>query len=179
MAENAEKLGELEAELSSCLGSNEFLDALDICEEIEALGEMQGRHWLAMAQCLMGLRRKADAKHAWLEVIKLNPEEQEALDGLNRHFPGWRREAAKPAPAPSAPPSRPRPQPARRPPGGDELEVTRPSAPASGSPRAAVPQRRAANLRPVETAAPAEDSPVNWNYILEDFNDAISSESIA
>lgn len=179
----SDDLRELESELKECLKGGEYLDALDICEEIEEMGAMEVRHYLAMARCLVELRRKADARRAWLKTLELDPDNAEATEGLNKHFPGWRtqaarsaREAAKPAAgtrrrqaAPIAPPSAGEtmaspapPQPAPQP--AEPAPAPRPA------PRPApAPQPAAA---PAPSPAVSPDALVNWNYVMEDVADA-------
>jgi len=178
MAARPEQIAELDRELKECLKAGEHLDALDICEEIEDLDAMEVRHWLAMARCLVELRRKADARRAWMRALDLDPDQKEALEGLNKHFPGWRTQAARSAresakPAAAAPPRR-RPA-APAPSAGETMTSQPPAAPPPAQP-AAGPRASASGLAASPAAAPAPasspDGPVNWNYVLEDVADA-------
>lgn len=154
-SDDREKLKRLEAELKSCLQAGEYLDALDLCEEIEALGLIQVPHWLAMATCLMGLRRKADAKRAWLKALELDPDQPEAVEGLNRNFPGWRlaatrRAVADPASVEQEAPAPPRPRP-------QATHAPSPAASARTQPPASPPPR--AEERPRPDTAPTSVPP--------------------
>lgn len=190
MVASRDQIQQMTAELQECLRAGEYLDALDICEEIEALGGMQVGHWLAMARCLMELRRKADAKRAWINALELEPDQPEAVEGLNRNFPGWRRQAARPAAPPAAAaerparPTAPPPRPAAAPaPPRPAPQVPPEQALSSARVSSAAPERmaptapRAATHVPASPAPPSgpahsHDGPVNWDYVLEDVAEA-------
>lgn len=183
MADPPENLAELDSELKQLLKAGEFLDALDICEEIEGMDAMEVRHWLAMARCLVELRRKADARRAWTRALELDPDQKEAIEGMNKYFPGWRtqaarsaRESARPAAAP-----RRRPAPPVGPPGAETMVSHPPAARAAEpapSPRPAPPVSRPAPAAPpvaptsAPTAGPTPDAAVNWGYVMQDVADA-------
>lgn len=173
MAASPEKLSELDGELKESLKAGEYLDALDICEEIEEMGAMEVRHWLAMARCLVELRRKADAKRAWLQVLDLDSDQKEALEGLNRHFPGWRTQAARSAreSAKPAATARRRPVSAGPPASAGETMASAPS-PARPAEPAPVPREPAPAPPAPAAAAPSPDAVVNWNYVMQDVADA-------
>jgi hypothetical protein len=139
----------LEAELEACLRDREFLDALDVCEEIEATGQVEIRHLLTMADCLLELRRKADARQAWLRVLERDAGNDRALQGLNRHFPGWRLAPPRPTPSADSPSLRVRM-------GGGAAAASSPDAPAGAPPARAT---KPAPAKPAPSSANTAESP--------------------
>ena len=89
--EQTRHLAELEKELKKCSQRQDHLDALDIYEEIENMGLTASRHLLAMGFCLLKMRRKQDAKDAWLRAYEMDSDDQRVIQTLDKHFRGWMR----------------------------------------------------------------------------------------
>ncbi len=108
-SDNPDQIKKLEQELRECIQRQDFLEALDICEEIEGQGAFRAAHAVARGQCFLRLRRKQDARTALMKAFELDPGFEPAIKLLDENFPGWERtKTARPAPAPRpAPPQVP------------------------------------------------------------------------
>lgn len=173
-----EALKKLEKELTQCLVREEYLDALDIYDEILAKGTKDPRHLVGMGHCLMKLRRKQDAKHAWIEAFEIDSEFEPAIKLLNENFRGWKKallaaKKPKPKPKPPSPPPVVSVQPGTRvssTPGGAGAGPAR-----AGSTPGVV-------LGVVAAAGAGSDrgpslGSINWNYVFEDVADSGPQES--
>ncbi len=99
----AEPLKDLEAELKICRQRQDFLEALDIYEEIDRNGWSLPRHLVGMGDCYLKLRRRSDAKNAWFRALQLQPDSKEVIARLKSTFTSWEEDfenhRAKPSPA--------------------------------------------------------------------------------
>lgn len=92
-------LQELEAELRQFFQKQNYVEAMDIYEEIERIaGGLKPQHLVGRAQCHIKLRRKQDAKNDLMRAHQIDPGFQPTLHMLNENFPGWD-QGAPPRPA--------------------------------------------------------------------------------
>lgn len=141
------ELKKLEDGLKQCEDREDFLGELDIYEEIERKGMTAPRHLVGLGLCLMKVRRKQDAREAWIKAHLMDAKFEPATKALDANFPGWRK-TIKPVEAPK--PQAPSPPP-------QSLRPNVSSAARSGGPP------------PPSTYA---ESAVNWAYIMEDVAEA-------
>jgi hypothetical protein len=147
----AENLPALEEELKQAMMREEYLDAIDVFEEIEKKGLTQPRHLLGWGECLVKLRRKQDARQKWLAAYQMDSSFQPVIKQLDENFPGWKKTI--PAPQPAAPARSPEPRPS-----APAAQAARPTAgPSSSRPSPAAPQR-----------ASYSEAEINWSYVMED-----------
>jgi hypothetical protein len=106
---------ELEQELRDCGARGDHLGALDVYEELDKAGWITPGHLVGMGVCLMKVRRRQDAKDAWMRAVQIDEKFPAAAEALDKNFPGWRKELRPkpPPPTPKPPPPRPAAAPAR------------------------------------------------------------------
>lgn len=159
---------ELESELKECARQGDSLEALDIYDELDAKGWIRPRHLVGMGHCLIKLRRKQDAREAWLRAYSADTSFQEVIDVLDEFFPGWKRATPpppRPAPPPAPPPAQvPSPPPAASASHGSETR----EASAYRPPLQAAPEPDAA----ARASASMQGQAVNWEYVLADVEES-------
>ncbi|GEM_PF-6744404 len=144
--QNAER-ARLEEELRQAQAAGDHLDALDVYDALKAQGWMSAEHWIGLGHSLLSLRRKQDARQAWLRAHEVAPQRDDVIKLLDEYFPGWKKA--------TAPPPRP---PVVSTPAVDPTLAPRPAAtrPTPTTPPAPSP---AAGLR---------EADINWSFVLED-----------
>lgn len=193
---NAEELRKLEQEMQQAIQRQDFMEAIDICDEIEGKGWARAPHLVAKAQCLLRARRKQDAQKVLLDAFELDPSHQQAAQLLDEQFPGWSRPKPKPRPAQQAmtmggpapagygaPPQQAYQQPqqtyqqpqqnyAQPAHGYDQQSYAQQPAYGQSAPAPQYQGQSAPRMQaPQRPGAPGgfvADAPVNWNYVLED-----------
>lgn len=95
-AANPEELRRLEQEMQQAIQRQDFMEAIEFCDEIEAKGWAKPAHLVAKAQCYLRARRKQDAQKCLLQVFDIDAGFQPAVQLLDEHFPGWTRPKPKP-----------------------------------------------------------------------------------
>lgn len=187
--QDSDGLRALEQELQECERKRDYLTAIDIYEEIESKGWITVKHQVGLGFCYMKLRRRQDAREAWLKGYTLDPSHQRAIEALDEFFPGWKRAAPPrvrkpPAPAPSPPEpraGRPASRTDRPAPGRPTQPVTG-SAPPAGPAAQPAPTRSApvaqgrqphpAHTAPaVREAATLAEGEINWDYVTNDLEE--------
>lgn len=83
------ELKQMEQEARHHEQREEYLEALDIYENLELHGWAQAKHLTAMGYCYLKLRQRQNARTTWLKALERDPNEQSCLDALNRYFPKW------------------------------------------------------------------------------------------
>lgn len=156
-----EDLHNLEERVRQAEMHDDLLEAVEVFEEIEKRGWMKPDHYVQMGKHLVKLRRKQDARQAWIRAYQMDASSP-AVQLLDENFPGWKKSIPAPQPAkPAAPPrpaarpaAAPRSQPAHQPQFAQSQPAQRPSQPAQ-----------------LVQASYAE-SAINWDYVLEDVAEA-------
>ena len=88
----------------------EWLGALDVYEDIVAKGWATSAHLIRLGHCYMNCRQRQNSRDAWLRAWEADPNSMEAVDLLDRFFPGWEKRASRdldtqvPLPMPPPPP---------------------------------------------------------------------------
>lgn len=190
---NPEEIRKLEQELRELFARENYAEALDVYDEIERLGVLRPAHLVGKGQCLLKLRRKQDAKRAFVRAFDLDANFQPAQHMLDQHFPGWEKtyvapEAAPPPPgaaqqvivvqqapppaawSPAQPPAgyAPAPPPATYSPAQPPVAAQGPQPivimQQAAPPSAQVGRPQAPGPDPTDPAT----AKINWRYVLED-----------
>jgi hypothetical protein len=166
------ELKKLESAAVAAMKIENFVNALDFYEEIEAKGWAHARHFTAQGFCLIKVRRRKDAARILLKAFNLDPNENRCIELLNKYVPGWEKRAAEYVPesvdntSPQAAYS-----PAVPPPVADPAPVApQESAPVAPEP---APVQPTPHHQPQQSApAPTQDDfstmKICWKYVLDD-----------
>lgn len=176
-SQDSDDLRTLEEELQECERKRDYLTAIDIYEEVESKGWIEAKHLVGLGFCYMKLRRRQDAREAWMRGYTLDPTHQRAIEALDEFFPGWKRAAPPrvrkpPAPTPTPPPAgRPAPSTDRPAPGRPAQPATG-SAPPAGSTAPPQSQPQLAQAAPAAQGAPTlGEGQINWSYVTNDLEE--------
>lgn len=183
--QGSEPLQALEAELQECLRQDNFFDALDIYEDIQASGQATAAHYYGMGTCLFKLRRRRYAKEAWMRAYEMNPGEEKVVEALNKNFPGWRKapkKAARADPTPKIAPASPPPARPTAGPHGTRPVVSgaspRPAGPSPAPPSAARRPGAPAGAAPRASGSgpggTIGESEINWDFVIQDVEEGLA-----
>lgn len=191
----------LEGELRECFDRENYVEALDIYDEIQSAlgGRLRPQHLVGKGQCLLKLRRKQDAKKVLLTAFEADANFQPAIHMLDQNFPGWEKTYVAPPPepvagsravvqpivvqapvayAPAPPPQQyhAAPPPAQHHAAPPPAPYAHPAPPAPSGPHQVVvvqqaPPPAAPSVAPSGTYEHV--SRINWNYVAEDVEAAL------
>lgn len=167
------RVKKLLAELDELIEQGDHLDALDVYEELDRLTPLTPTQLMQMGHSYLAVRRKTDARDAWIRAWKIDPNFKEAAMELNRNFPGWRKEAPRIQAYGSSGAPAGRTELGIGPGGGAGGAAGGgeggKAAPAAEDKKASAPARKPAISMDVKMAVGVSgDNAVNWDYILAD-----------